>query len=510
MTISRRTFFSVLGAGATVGLAAACSGDPAAGPTSTSPVAGSTTSAPPPSTPSGPPDWAALRARVSGGLLLPGDSGYDVAKRGFNPLFDGHKPAAVAKCAKPEDVQACIEAARGRGVPIAARSGGHSYVGYSTPDGGLVVDLRGMSGVQVQPDGSAVVGAGARLIDVYAGLADSGRLLPAGSCPTVGIGGLTLGGGIGVLSRKYGLTCDRLTSAQVVTADGRLITASEESEPDLFWALRGGGGGNFGIVTSFTFRTEAAPQLTVFQLRFAGGATADVLGGWQEWLPGAPAEVWSNCVISGGATPTSRIGGCFVGSPGGLNPLLDRLIGKIGSQPSSRSVQAKGFLDAMKYMAGCSSRSTTQCHPDFEGGQLQREAFVASSRILDGPADPAAVVKLMAGRSGMDLLLDSLGGEVSTVESSATAFPHRTALASAQIYVGTSSSEQQRSTTSLAEVRDGLGAIAGPHGYVNYIDPDLKDWGSAYYGANLGRLKDVAKHYDPDGVFAFAQSVAKG
>src|SRR6185312_14675612 len=125
--------------------------------------------------------------------------------------------------------------------------------------------------------GKAVIGAGAKLQDVYAGLARAGRCLPAGTCPSVGIAGLTLGGGIGVLSRKYGLTCDRLVSARVVTADGALRTVSSSAEPELFWALRGGGGGNFGIVTSFSFDTVPAPQLTVFELGFPAGSAPEVL-----------------------------------------------------------------------------------------------------------------------------------------------------------------------------------------------------------------------------------------
>ncbi|WP_218026754.1 FAD-binding oxidoreductase [Nocardia inohanensis] len=213
-------------------------------------------------------DWAGLRNRLSGSLLLPQDSGYERAKLAFNPRFDDRRPAAVAKCGTVSDVQACVTAAAGTGITVAARSGSHSYAGYSTPDDGLIIDVGGLDGVEVRSDGTAVIGAGARLMPVYAGLADAGRCLPAGSCPTVGIAGLTLGGGIGVLAGKYGLTCDSLVSAEIVTADGTVRTASATSEPDLFWALRGGGGGNFGVVTSFTFRTQPAPRPAVAKLLF--------------------------------------------------------------------------------------------------------------------------------------------------------------------------------------------------------------------------------------------------
>ena len=390
-------------------------------------------------------------------------------------------------------------------TPIAARSGGHSYAGYSTPARGLVVDVGPMSTVDVRRDGTAVVGAGARLMDIYAALAGAGRCLPGGSCPTVGIAGLTLGGGIGLLARKFGLTCDRLASAQVITADGVLRTASAASEPDLYWALRGGGGGNLGIVTSFTFATAPAPALTVFSLQFPAGSAAAVLGAWQDWVAGSPDELFANCIIHGGTPPGCQVGGCFVGSPSRLNPLLDDLVRRSGATPTSRYVSAKSYLDAMRYSAGCSQLTPAQCRPGWtgSGGTLQRESFVASSRIVAAPMrDPQPVVAAIAG-SGLDAIFDSLGGAVRRVGAAATAFPHRTALASVQLY------REGSAAGAVALVRDRLGALLGNHGYVNYIDPSLPGWGGAYYGANLPRLRTVAQRYDPDAVFAFAQGLAR-
>jgi FAD/FMN-containing dehydrogenase len=455
-----------------------------------------------------PPDWVALRGQLGGGLVLPGDAGYDLARRSFNTLFDGRRPAAVASCTRTEDVQTCVEVARKSRLPIAARSGGHSYAGHSTPEGGLVVDLARLSVVDVRVDGTVEVGAGTRLSDVYAGLAAAGRCLPAGTCPTVGIAGLTLGGGLGVLNRKLGLTCDRLVSARVVVADSRSLTASEESEPDLFWALRGGGGGNAGIVTSFIFATEPAPDLVVFSVRFPPGSAPEVLGAWQNWIAGAPDELWSNCVISAGSPPSPQVGGCFAGQAATVDSMLDGLLGAVGARPAARSVQPMGYLDAMRYFAGCSQLTEAQCRPESAGGQLGRASFVASSRMLPQRVDPAAVVALLDGRAGIDLLLDSLGGAVSRVAPEATAFPHRTALASAQVYADASGG-QQSAAQAVAEVRDGLGALTGNTGYVNYVDPGLNDWATAYYGANLPRLRNIVRHYDPDAVFAFAQSVNK-
>ena len=457
----------------------------------------------------GPPDWSALKARLAGRLLRPGDPGYPVARLGYNELNDGQLPAAVARCASAADVQACLDAARGHGVPIAARSGGHGYLGYSVPTGGLVLDLRPMAQVQARSDGTAQVGAGARLIEVYGALAQAGRLLPAGSCPTVGVSGLALGGGIGVLTRAYGLTCDRLVSAEVVTADSRVLTASECSEPDLYWALRGGGGGNFGVVTRFTFSTEPVPELTVFSLRFPSGSAASVVGAWQQWVADAPPELWSNCVVSGGTPPTCQLGGCYVGPATGLNPLLDQLIAAAGTQPGSRTVQGKSYLDAMKYMAGCANDTIAQCHLTTEGGRLPRESFVAASRVLTAPLDAHLVVQSMAGRVGVDLLLDALGGAVGELAPDATAFPHRSALATAQVYASTTPAGQAAATAVVDGIRDVLAALGATGAYVNYIDASLPDWGTAYYGDNLARLKSVSQRYDPDQVFAFPQSVAR-
>ncbi|MCP2301923.1 FAD/FMN-containing dehydrogenase [Actinokineospora globicatena] len=446
-----------------------------------------------------PPDFDGLRKRLGGALLQVSDKGYAEARRSFNPVYDQRAPAAVAMCGTTDHVQACIALARDSYLPIAARSGGHSYAGYSAPDGGLVVDLRGMSAVDVRPDGTAVIGAGARLIDVYTALAAAGRCLPAGTCPTVGIAGLTLGGGLGVLTRKYGLTCDRLVSAQVVTADSVVRTATPSNEQDLYWALRGGGGGNFGITTSFTFSTEPAPSVTVFQLGFTDGAAA-VVGAWQQWTAKAPDELWSTVVITGGRTPTARLTGCFVGPQSGLNPLLDEFIAAAG-KPANRLVQQKSYLDAMRFFAGCAH---SQCTVD----SSPRATFAASSRILSEPvADPAALVDVLDGRTDMDLLLDSLGGAVSRVDPSATAFPHRDALGTIQIYQKTTVDKHEAAARAVAQVRDALGRIGARGGYVNYIETAMPDWGTAYYGPNLSRLDSVARRYDPDVVFGFAQSI---
>lgn len=486
--LSRRTFLRASGFGMAASALAGCAQSPAE------------VAAPK-------PDWVSLQARLAGRLTLPTDPGYRVAKQAYNPLFDDRAPLAVARCTTPAEVQASLELARTSQIPVAARSGGHSYAGYSTPNNGLIIDVGAMNTVEVRDDGTAVVGAGARMMDIYSALAAKGRCLPAGSCPTVGIAGLTLGGGVGVLTNKYGLTCDRLVCAQVVTADGTLRHASPASEPELFWGLRGGGGGNFGIVTSFVFRTAPAPDPIRFQVRFPAGSAAEVFGGWQQFCRTAPDELWSTLRVSGGTPPICRITGCYVGPPPGLEPLLAQLISATATQPTGQTVAAMSFLEAMRHFGGCTDGALQECWPAWTGsGSVPRESFIATSQVLTAPlAEPAQLTATMHGRNGIELLIDSLGGVAGRVLPNATAFPHRSALAIAQIY---SDSTTPESGTAVGEIRSALGTLYGTSGYVNYIDPHMPDWALAYYGSNLPRLHRVAQHYDPDGVFAFAQSLS--
>jgi FAD/FMN-containing dehydrogenase len=480
--INRRAFLHATGVGAAATALAGCGGAHAAPPAA----------------------FPGLAGKLSGPLITPDQRGYQLARLSFNPLFDNRTPAAIARCQRTEDVQQCVSAAAAARAPIAARSGGHSYAGYSTPNQALVADLSGLASVRVSTDGTAEIGAGARLIDVYTALAKAGRCLPAGTCPSVGIAGLTLGGGLGVLSRRYGLTCDRLMSARVVTADATEHAVSASAEPDLFWALRGGGGGNFGIVTSFTFDTVAAPpQLTAFQLDFPAGSVPDVFGNWQHWIVSMPPELSANCHIIGDSPSRCTVAGCYIGSASAVNPMLAELIHRIGSQPTSRTATEFGYLDAMRYFAGCSSSASSgaDCHNGY------REAFVASSRVLTAPvADPIALGSAFDGHT-VFVIIDGLGGAISAVGSAATAFPHRAALGTMQIYVRTSPAQRAAAARSVASMRDQLTGVLGGGGYVNYIDAGMPNWAQAYYGDNLGRLRQVAQRYDPDRLFSFPQAI---
>src|SRR4051794_18541643 len=207
-----------------------------------------------------------VHARIRGGgeVLLAGSAGYESARRSQIARFDGVRPRVVVRCKAPEDVAQAIAFARREGLPLALRSGGHCFAGRSST-AGVVIDVSGMRAVSISDD-TVAVGAGARLGDVYDALGAHGRTIAAGCGPTVGIAGLTLGGGLGILGRSHGLTADQLVAARVVLADGRIVDCDAHRHEDLFWALRGAGGGQFGAVTELVLRTLPAPRATAFHL----------------------------------------------------------------------------------------------------------------------------------------------------------------------------------------------------------------------------------------------------
>jgi len=507
----------------------AASSAPGGANTSTSGTAGSAgTAAGPVGTASGPPsaaDWAALARDLSGSLLRPGDAGYATAKELFDPRFDSLRPAGVAYCRHPGDVATCLAFVRAYGVPVAARSGGHSYAGWSSTSG-LIVDVTEMAGVSVS-GGTATVGAGTRLIDFYSGLSAHGRAVPGGSCPTVGIAGLTLGGGVGVVSRAYGLTSDNVQSLQIVTADGQLRTCNAGTNPDLFWACRGGGGGNFGVVTSFTFTTHPAGQIVLFFLSWPWSQAARVISAWQSWAPHAPDELWSNLHLAaapGGSVPSIEVGGTYLGSVSGAYAQLERLYAAVGSDPSSPFVESTTWLHAMLVEAGCAGLTVNECHlpAQVPGGQLSRASEYAKSDFFTRPLTSHGIGTLLSGVASLQqvsgapggsggIAFDALGGAVNRVAPGATAYVHRNALFQAQYTtnwpLGSGAAGVARQHAWQRAFWQSMRPHASGQAYQNYIDPDLTGWRQAYYGANYTRLTQVKAAYDPDRAFTFPQAV---
>ena len=500
--MNRRAF---LGLAAVTGVATAVGGD-------------ATT----PSAPPSPAQWARLAATLRGRLVRPGARTYPVDKLLYDPRFDALAPAAIAFCATPTDVARVIAFARTHGVELAVRAGGHSYAGYSSGTGRLVIDVTPMAGVVAapRPGGVARVGAGARLVDVYNTLAHAGQLVPAGSCPTVGVGGLALGGGVGVFSRRYGLTSDQVTALTIVTADGAVRRVSPANDPALYWACRGGGGGNFGVVTQLELATHAIPTITLFTYEYPWGAAHDVLGAWQRWTEALDPAVWSNCqLLTGAGTRTVRVAGVACApvsqTAAWLAPLLRQ------ARPLGPGfLGGDAYLRTMMVEAGCAALTVAACHLDTHPpGALSRDPFEASSSYVARPMGDArlsavvSVVDALASELpalGGGLVFDALGGAVNAVAPAATAFVHRSFLASIQSSFtwssSTPSTEIQGGRRWLARVRSAVyDATTGA--YQNYIDPTLPSWPRAYYGENLPRLSRVKASYDPDGVFRFAQSI---
>ncbi|MEZ7007382.1 FAD-binding oxidoreductase [Streptomyces sp. AD55] len=528
--MDRRTFLGGTAAAALTTATAGCAGPVPDDHTDRHAPAGTPppSSPPPPRatapTPGGAPtaaDWNALAASLDGTLVRPGDRSWTTARQLYNTRFDTLRPAAVAYAAHADDIRTALGHARAHGVPVALRGGGHSYAGWSSGDGRLVIDVSALDRVRVGGD-EAVIGAGAKLIDVYRALAARGTTLPAGSCPTVGIAGLVLGGGHGVVSRAYGLTCDHLTGVTLITADGTRLTADAAENPDLFWALRGAGNGSFGVVTELRFRTRPAPQAVSAYLTWPWSRAAGLVAAWQRWGPDQPDEIWSSLHLEAGAGrgPAVSLAAFSLGTLGELQNAVDRLAARAGSSASHVSFKRRGYREAMEVYAGCSSFPTdARCHlPGTtpgrapEGG-LARETYAARSDFFDRDIPAAGVTALLdrlraVPGGAVSVSLTALGGAVNRVAPTATAFVHRRSRTLAQYLASwPAGGDGAASRDWLASVHGAMRPYASGAAYQNYTDPDLKDWRTAYYGDAAPRLTALKDRYDPDRVFTSPQAL---
>ncbi|MFC9292774.1 FAD-binding oxidoreductase [Streptomyces sp. NPDC057011] len=477
------------------------------------------------------PDYGALARAVDGRLVLPGDGDYPEARQLFQPRYDSVAPAAVAYPAHAGDVAVCLDFARRSAVPVVPRGGGHSYAGWSTRAAGLVVDAGAMAAVTVGGDGVRI-GAGARLGDVNAALAERGLAVPTGLCPSVGIAGLTLGGGLGLASRAYGTTADRLTGARVVTPDGAVREVAADSEPELYWALRGGGGGNFGVVTEFRFRTHPAGDCAFAELHWPAADSAAALAGWQRWLAALPDPFWSQVeftVEAGAPTepPAVRVL-CLDGRPE-LERQLTRLTDLVGRPVRDSWITVRGYGDTVRAMSGCAERTAAQCRlPGTLPGRgphglLGRDSYAARSDFWAGAGLPDAAVRAVlaaVGRYGRSAPPGGLGvvqfdgvcgGAVNRVAAADTAFVHRGSAFLAQYLAywpeSATAAEVARHQGWLDGLWQDLRPWASGRAYQNYTDPKLTGWREAYYGPNLARLTEVRRTYDPDRLFRFPQAL---
>lgn len=439
-----------------------------------------------------------LAKTFRGQIIAPGNPLYNTVRVPFNTDFAAVHPLAVVRPVDAADVARVVKWAAQEGVHIVVRSGGHSYGGYSTTTG-VVVDLAHLSGITVT-SGRATIGPGARLGNVYATLDAHSVAIPAGTCPSVGIGGHTLGGGFGLASRAWGLASDNVVSLQIVTAGGSVLTADATQHSDLFWACRGGGGGNFGIVTRFVFRTHPVSTGAYFVATWPWAQVDQVVTSFLAWAPTRPDVLGSICRLAAGpGGPTVQVFGQYLGPQSALTAQLASLT----PAASHLTVAPAVWLDLVRRWAGCLGHNLPSC-----AAPVNQPFYGSSSYLAKVPSASlvhrfGTTVAARGAKSGA-LLIDAYGGAVNRVASTATAFPHRKAIASVQYFAAGSDpsakawAESARIT--LAPAMDG-------EAYVNYCDPALPNFLRAYYGANLARLRTVKHKYDPHNVFHFAQSI---
>ena len=326
--------------------------------------------------------------------------------------FRDIQPEAVVACRTPQDVAAAFEFAETHGLPVAVRSGGHCFAGRSSTDG-VLIDVSLFDGVAVG-DGRATIGAGALLGDVYDALDAYGVTIPAGCGTTVGIAGLTLGGGLGILGRLHGLTADALRAAEVVLPDGRQVRCDEHEEPDLFWALRGAGGGRFGVVTTLHFATVPAPETTAFETFWPDPAAT--IAAWQAWAPDAPDALAASLLIT--APPvTVKVFGAYAGPEDELRALLEPL-----GEPLSARVQTGSYREAKRFLAGLGGAGDE----DDDGHAYLRSEYFAEPLPPDA-IDGARRATSASGDFARELDFSPWGGAYCRTPVEATAFAHRDA-----------------------------------------------------------------------------------
>ncbi|MFI1864647.1 FAD-binding oxidoreductase [Streptomyces jumonjinensis] len=448
-----------------------------------------------------------------GRLVLPGDRAYPVAKQLSSAEFDAVAPAALAYCESAADVALCLAFAQDEGVPIAARSGGHSAAGYSTT-AGLVIEVSRLNSLAVT-EKHVALGAGTQLVDATAGLAPHGLAVSGGFCPTVALGGLLQGGGTGLLTRSTGISSDKVRAARVVLADGRTVRASPERHSDLYWALRGGGGGNFGIVTAYEIAPTRIAELSSATMVRAYDAAVDVLDAWAHWIADAPRTLGGSAVVAlpDAAAGTVPVVSVLLSSTGGAQVLdaeADRLISAVGRAPAQRQSATALYLTAMMNLYGCGDYTAPQCHRVGSGpeAKLPRAAFASErSRLFDRPParsmwEEAAGCFDAVRVPGQRHLLQvgALGRAVGELARTDTAYVHRDALFSASFLGVIAAGPADASDKAAARQWTDTGfGVLDPHSngetYQNFIDPRLRNWRAAYYAESHDRLAAVKRAY---------------
>src|SRR3984885_4046262 len=431
--------------------------------------------------------WDGLSRSISGQVIQPNAPQFGSAKAVFNTNYNGLTPAAVVTATSVADVQKAMAFASANNLKVAPRGGGHSYVGASTANGTMVLDLRQLPG-GIDYDaatGQVTVTPATSLYAMHQVLAAAGRGIPAGTCPSVGAAGHALGGGLGAHSRHAGLMSDALRSASVVLPSGQAVTASATSQPDLFWALQGGGGGNFGVTTSLTFATFPTSDVDVVNLNFPPQSFAQVLVGWQNWLRTADRNSWAlaDATVDPMGTHCRIMATCPAGSG---NSAASAITSAVGVQPTGTENHTFNYLDLVRYLA------VNNLNPSPLGYVGGSDVFpTINAGAAQGIA--AAVAAFPPGAGRMLAIMHALDGALATVPPGATAFPWRQQSALVQWYVETSG-DPSAATNWLNTAHQAVRPYS-VGSYVNYVEVNQPP--SRYFGPNLSRLSAVRQKYDP-------------
>lgn len=408
-------------------------------------------------------------------------------------------PSVRVLCGSARAVAITLQWVQDNNVPLAMRSGGHSYEGLSQTKG-LVIDTRSMDSVRISGDGSMLLtGAGAGLGRVYEVGASKGVAIPAGSCPTVGVTGHTTGGGYGLVARGFGLACDSLTSLQMVTANGEEITVSEHDNPDLFWACRGAGGGSFGVITSLQFRTHRVKTVFTFGInwRLSPAVAGKLMQAWQEWAPEAPHGINALLRVKKNEDGSIQIR-CFgqtIGNEATLRTELARL--NRVSPGTDLRIKRLMFLEAVDHFGG---------KPGYPSVYMKAKSDYLKKVMSD---EGCKVFLANMPAKIVTVVFDSYGGEIRAKRDDETAFAHREDTLCSMQYICEWEKPEETETRMriLRKFHDSVRPYMSGGAYTNYCDLDIPDYLTAYWGNNVDRLIQVKNQYDPRDVFRHAQSV---